>query len=76
GRGVDAAERIVRQDEGGQHASALPDLAGTLILGVQRGEQRYTFDQVAALPLLAGDRIVFLCADGTQRVGRQEARTD
>lgn len=66
GRGVDAAERVVRQEEVGQHAATLPDLPGTLILGVQRGEQRYTFDQVGALPLLAGDRIVFLCADGTR----------
>jgi voltage-gated potassium channel len=73
GRGVDAAERVVRQGEAGQHASALPDLTGTLILGVQRGDHRYTFDQVAALPLAAGDRIVFLCADGTQRVGREAA---
>lgn len=74
GRGVDAAERVVRQDEAGQYASALPDLADTLILGVQRGEQRYTFNQVAALPLAAGDRIVYLCADGSQRVERREAR--
>lgn len=66
GRGVDAAERVVAQGEAGQPASALPDLVGTLILGVQRGERRYTFDQITNLPLEAGDRVVFLCADGTR----------
>jgi voltage-gated potassium channel len=67
GRGVDAAERIVQPSEVGGRASALPDLAGTLILGVARGERRFTFDQATELPLEPGDRIVFLCADSARR---------
>lgn len=71
GRGLDAAERVVVAGEAGQRASALPDLADTLILGVARGEQRYTFDQIGDLALQPGDRIVFLCADSARRDRRR-----
>jgi len=38
-------------------------LADLLILGVQRGAHRRTFDELAALPLQAGDLVVSLVTD-------------
>ena len=65
GQGVDAAERVVRPEEAGRTVHQLPDLAGALILGVARGEQRYFLDQCAKLPLDAGDLVVYLLAKPT-----------
>jgi voltage-gated potassium channel len=62
GQGVDAAERVVRPEETGRTVRDLPDLAGALVLGVARGEQRYHYNQCANLPLVAGDVVVYLIA--------------
>lgn len=69
GNGVDTVERAVRPEESGRTVRDLPDLAGAVILGVARGERRFHFDEVAALPLQMGDLVVYLIA------GRRE-RTD
>jgi voltage-gated potassium channel len=62
GQGVDAAERVVRPEEVGHTVRDLPDLAGTLILGVSRGTERFHYNQCAHLPLQTGDIIVYLVA--------------
>ena len=63
GRGVDAAEHAVTAAEIGQPARALPALAGTLILGVQRGDRRFTFNEIGDLALEQGDLVVYLKAE-------------
>jgi voltage-gated potassium channel len=60
GQGIDAAERVVAPGEAGRTIADLPDLAGTLVLGLVRGEQRFLFNRCATLPLAAGDVIVYL----------------
>lgn len=60
GKGVDAAEKTVRPQEAGRFAGDLPELAGTLILGVKRGDERCPFHRLARFPLQAGDVIVYL----------------
>ena len=63
GRGVDAAERVVRAEERGLSARDLPDLARTLVLGIARGERRYAFHELADCPLEPGDVVVYLTAN-------------
>jgi voltage-gated potassium channel len=67
GRGVDAAEHMVTASEVGQPARVLPALADTLILGVQRGERRFTFNEIGDLPLERGDLVVYLKAEPERR---------
>ena len=73
GQGVDAAERAVRADEAGRHAAELPGLAGALILGVKRGEERCPFHKLAGYPLKGGDIVVYLvgsdCVEGGGEAG-------
>jgi hypothetical protein len=44
-------------------AADLPDLAGALVLGVARGDERCPFHRLAGYPLRAGDLVVFLTGD-------------
>ena len=60
GRGIDAGERVVKPEEAGMHPVDLPDLKGTLILGVARGDEHCPFHQMAHYILQPGDRIVYL----------------
>jgi voltage-gated potassium channel len=60
GQGVDAVERVVRPEEAGRHIVDLPDLAGTLVLGVKRGEERCPFHKLARYRLEPGDVVVYL----------------
>lgn len=69
GRGIDAAERVVRVDEAGLHVSNLPDLEGALALGVARGEERYQFHRLADLQLQPGDVVVYLTGTADNRQG-------
>jgi voltage-gated potassium channel len=64
GKGVDASERLVRQDEEGKLVADLQDLSGRLVLGVARGGERCPFFQLKDFPLKAGDRIVYLVSAG------------
>jgi voltage-gated potassium channel len=74
GEGLTVSEREVRPGEAGMRAHDLPDLAGTLILGVMRGTQRCPFHQLGDLALQPGDLIVYLsstarCAKDTTPAG-------
>ncbi len=60
GQGVDAAERVVTAAEDGLTIGDLPDLRGTIVLGVARGDRRFLLHQCAGLPLAAGDLVVYL----------------
>lgn len=50
-----------------QLARALPALADTLLLGVQRGKHRFIFNEIADLPVQAGDLGVYLKAEAESR---------
>jgi voltage-gated potassium channel len=60
GDGLGAAERVIRPDETGRLVSELPDLTGTLVLGVARQGRRYPFSRLADLRLESGDVVVYL----------------
>ncbi|HWG84176.1 MAG TPA: potassium channel family protein [Deinococcales bacterium] len=60
GRGVDAAEHSVTPAEAGRLVADLPHLQGTLPLGVMRGRQRHSFQELGGLRLQAGDVVVYL----------------
>ena len=60
GQGLALWERIVKPAEAGLVVSALPDLAGALILGAARGNERFAFYMVPDLLLQPGDVIVYL----------------
>lgn len=62
GHGVDAAEHIVRAEEVGKLVSDIAITAGTLVLGIKRGTERYPFHKIKNLPLKVGDIIVYLVA--------------
>jgi voltage-gated potassium channel len=62
GEGLSLSEQIVRPEEAGLAVNELPDLAGSLILGVARGKSHYPFNQLAGLRLQPGDVIVYLPA--------------
>jgi len=64
GEGLSLAERAVTPEEAGLHPGQLPDLAGCLVLGVARGRDRIPFSRCAALPLRAGDIVVYISAEG------------
>lgn len=66
GHGVDATERLVRADESGKLASDLSHMAGTLILGIKRGSERYPFHKIKHLPLKEGDVLVYLVGSGDE----------
>ena len=77
GEGLAMAERIVQPAEAGRLASELPDLAGVLILGAARGQERCPFYQLPCLRLRAGDVIVYLtgeegCAEDAEPVAPEE----
>jgi voltage-gated potassium channel len=63
GEGLAMQERTVRADEAGRSALDLPDLRGSLILGVARGTERCPFHRLRNFPLQAGDLVVFLAGD-------------
>jgi voltage-gated potassium channel len=63
GQGLGVAERVVGPDEAGLLATDLPDLAGALVLGVARGDERCPFHRLAGYPLRPGDLVVFLTGD-------------
>lgn len=69
GHGLAASERVVQLSEAGGYAAALPGLEGTLVLGVMRGKEHYSFSQLSGLPLAPGDIVVYLEDDpnGTKR---------
>lgn len=60
GRGMDIGERTIQPQEEGRFASQLPDMADKLLLGAYHAGENYTFDQLASLPLHAGDILVYL----------------
>ena len=53
----------MRPDEAGRSAFDLPDLRGSLILGVARGTERCPFHRLRNFPLLTGDLVVYLAGD-------------
>lgn len=59
-KGLRVAECVVRAGEAGRLASDLPDLAETLVLGVARGEERWTFEQLPHIRLEPDDIVVYL----------------
>ncbi len=63
GEGLAMHERVVRPDEAGRFAFDLPDLRGSLILGVARGTERCPFHRLGNFPLQAGDLVVYLTGD-------------
>ena len=69
GQGVDAAERVVRAGEAGLHANGLPGLAGALILGVKRGQERCPFHKLAGYPLEERDIVVYLVGSDCVEAG-------
>ena len=62
GQGVDALERVVQDGEAGRFAADLPGMAGALVLGVKRGQERCPFHTLARYPLEPGDVVVYLRA--------------
>lgn len=65
GHGLAMAEREVLPEETGMAVAELPGLGNTLILGVMRGRQHYSFPQLPTLELLPGDVVVYLSDDST-----------
>ncbi len=63
GEGLAMQERVVHPDEAGSTAFDLPDLRGSLILGVARGTERCPFHRLRDFPLRVGDVVVFLTGD-------------
>jgi voltage-gated potassium channel len=63
GRGLAMAERAVLPGEAGRRAADLPAMRDVLVLGVQRGETHFSFQQARVLPLEAGDVVVYLVDD-------------
>jgi voltage-gated potassium channel len=78
GHGLALSERIVQPEEAGMTTRDLPELHGTLILGVARGREHYAFHQLPGLPLQPGDVVVYLPGKsahaGETRAGGQTAR--
>lgn len=70
GGGLSLAERVVTPAEDGLLPGQLPDLAGCLVLGVARGGKRIPFSRCAAMPLQAGDHVVYISAGGTVEADR------
>lgn len=66
GHGLAMAERPVMPEEAGLLAADLPGLSHTLILGVMRGRQHFSFPQLTTLRLEAGDAVVYLADDSTK----------
>ena len=60
GQGLGVAERVVGPDEAGRLLSELPDLAGALVLGVARGDERHPFNRLAGFRVQPGDAVVYL----------------
>ncbi|MBW3624310.1 MAG: potassium channel family protein [Armatimonadetes bacterium] len=60
GKGIDAGERVVRQEESGLHPRDLPDLEGALVLGVARDDEYCPFHQMRTYRLQPGDVVVYL----------------
>lgn len=60
GEGIAAAERVVTPAERGMPVSELPDLKGTLVLGVARQGKRYPFHRLSGFCVEPGDIVVYL----------------
>ena len=60
GQGVDAAEHVVQAGEEGRHVTEIGGLAGAMILGVKRGDERCPFHKLVDYPLKEGDIVVYL----------------
>ncbi|MEA2516047.1 MAG: voltage-gated potassium channel [Thermomicrobiales bacterium] len=69
GEGLSAAERVVQPEEAGRLVTELPDLAGTLILGVARGAERFPFNVLRGFRLQPGDAVVYLQSDTVVQEG-------
>ncbi|MEA2585249.1 MAG: voltage-gated potassium channel [Thermomicrobiales bacterium] len=69
GEGLSAAERVVQPEEAGRLVTELPDLAGTLILGVARGAARFPFNVLRGFRLQPGDAVVYLQSDTVVQEG-------
>lgn len=67
GGGVDAVEHVVTDAEAGKRVSDLSCVAGNLVLGVARGQERCPFHKLDAWALKAGDIIVYLTGSGKTR---------
>lgn len=65
--GLGAAEHIVRPEEAGLLASQLPELRGTLVIGVSRGKERCPFSELDTFPLQTGDAVVYIANDAHPR---------
>lgn len=63
GRGLAMVEKVVTPEEAGLRAAELPELRDALVIGVQRGEEHFSFQQARELPLQAGDAVVYLIDD-------------
>jgi voltage-gated potassium channel len=61
--GLGVAERIVQPSEAGLTAAQLPDLAGKLLLGAMRGQERCPYQRLPTFRLQPGDAIVYLTGD-------------
>ena len=73
GQGVDALERVVQDGEAGRFAADLPGMAGALVLGVKRGQERCPFHTLARYPLEPGDVVVYLRASADCTAQREPA---
>lgn len=72
GQGLAAAERLVAQPERGMTAADLPDMAGRLVLGVVRGDERVPFHRLAGFRLEPGDTVVYLTGEPVHDHGRAQ----
>ena len=63
GHGMAMAERVVRPEEAGMLVAELPDLRGSLVLGVARGREHCPFQRLRTFRLEPGDRIVYLAGE-------------
>jgi voltage-gated potassium channel len=64
GHGLAMSERVVLPEEAGLLARELPDMGDTLILGVLRDREHFSFQRLETLALAPGDIVVYL-ADET-----------
>ena len=64
GRGLDAHERVVSPAEAGKTTADLPELADTLVLGLEGANGEHVpFHRLPGRPLQAGDTIVYVCGN-------------
>ena len=58
--GLAMSERIVQPEDAGTLVAELSGLEGVLVLGVLRGRDHITFQQLETFRLAPGDAVVFL----------------